>query len=59
MRQPKVKVSLVMNLGPRLIRIEGKVVGTIDGLTAEIAEATPEELAKLNKAEVIELVKSK
>ena len=55
----KVKVSLVMNLGPRLIRIEGKVVGTIDGLTAEIAEATPEELAKLNKAEVIELVKSK
>lgn len=53
----QINVSIHLNLGPRLVRVGDKVLGTCDGVTIAIAEATPEELVKLKNAEVIELVK--
>jgi len=53
----EINVSIHLNLGPRLVRVGDKVLGTCDGVTIAVAEATPEELIKLKNAEVIELVK--
>ena len=40
-----------------MVRVGDKVLGTCDGVTIAVAEATPEELIELKNAEVIELVK--
>jgi len=52
-----INVSIHLNLGPRLVRVGDKVLGSCDGVSIAIAEATPEELIKLKNADVIELVK--
>jgi len=53
----EINVSIHLNLGPRLVRVGDKVLGTCDGVTIAVAEASPEELITLKNAEVIELVK--
>jgi len=52
-----INVSINLKLGPRLVRVGDKVLGACEGVTIQIAEATPEELIELKNAEVIELVK--
>jgi len=52
-----IRVTLNINLGPRLVRVGDKVLGACDGVTIVVTEATPEELVKLKNADVIELVK--
>lgn len=46
-----------LKLGPRLLKIGEKVIGTCDDLTIEIAEATDEEIGELMAAEEITLGK--
>lgn len=53
----QINVSISLNLGKRLVRVGDKVLGSCDGVTIEISEATPEELIELKNAPVIELVK--
>jgi hypothetical protein len=55
----KINVSILLNLGPRLLRVGDKVLGLCDGVTVTVTEATPEELSELANAPVIELVKPK
>ena len=52
----EIYVSISLNLGPRLIQLGDKVLGPCDGVTINIAEATPEELIQLRDAPVIKLV---
>jgi len=53
-----VSVSLNLDLGPRLVQVGDKVLGSCGGVTINVAEATPEELIELKNAQVIKLVKS-
>ena len=46
-----------LRLGPRGVMIEGKLVGTCDGMSLTIAEATDEEIQALEGAPVIGLVR--
>jgi len=57
MMKVKVYVSTHLNLGRRLVQVGDKVLGACDGVTVNIAEATPEELVALQKAPIIKLVK--
>ncbi len=50
-----VKMRRALNLGPRLLKIGDKVIGTCDELTVVIAEATDEEIRKLLEADEITL----
>ena len=56
-----VKVELdnlkSLTLGPRLIMAGSKAIGTCDGLTLSIAEASDEEIKELEKAPVISLAR--
>lgn len=52
-----INVNIHLNLGPRLVRVGDKVLGTCEGVTIAVAEATVEELVRLKNAPVIELVK--
>jgi hypothetical protein len=58
MNKINISVSVSLDLGPRLIQVGDKLLGTCDGVTINIAEATPEELIELKNAQVIKLVKS-
>ncbi|GAI94026.1 unnamed protein product [marine sediment metagenome] len=40
----------------RLVQVGDKVLGSCDGVTINVAEATPEELIELKNAQVIKLV---
>jgi len=53
----EINVSISLNLGPRLIQVGDKVLGSCDGVTINVAEATPEELIELRNAQIIKLVK--
>lgn len=53
----EINVSVSLNLGPRLIQVDDKVLGSCDGVTITVSEATPEELIQLKNAQVIKLVK--
>lgn len=46
-----------LRLGPRLVMVSGKLVGTCDDLSLTIAEATDEEIEELRGADAIRLVK--
>ncbi|MBW2675071.1 MAG: hypothetical protein JRD89_16950 [Deltaproteobacteria bacterium] len=46
-----------LRLGPRLVMVGGKLVGTCDDLSLTIAEATKEEIEELRGADAIRLVK--
>ncbi|HUV55790.1 MAG TPA: hypothetical protein VMV84_01025 [Dehalococcoidales bacterium] len=52
-----INVSVSLNLGPRLIQLGDKTLGSCDNVAINIAEATPEELIELKNAQVIKLVK--
>ncbi len=54
--QPRPKVR-ELRLGPRLLIIKGKPLGTCDGLSLNIAEATDQEIEELRSANEISLVK--
>ncbi|GAI79848.1 unnamed protein product [marine sediment metagenome] len=56
MSKIKINVSVSLNLGPRLVQVGDKVLGSCDGVTINVAEATPEELIELKNAQVIKLV---
>ncbi|GAI94166.1 unnamed protein product [marine sediment metagenome] len=56
MSKVKINVSLSHNLGTRLVQVGDKVLGSCDGVTINVAEATPEELIELKNAQVIKLV---
>ena len=47
----------LLRLGARGIAVEGKLVGTCDELTLSIAEASEEDIKKLQEAEAIALVR--
>ncbi len=47
----------LLRLGTRGITVEGKLVGTCDELTLSIAEASEEEIKKLQEAQSVCLVK--
>ena len=49
--------NVVVNLGPRLIMVGGEALGTSDNISIHVAEATEEELEKLQSAYEIRLVK--
>ena len=49
--------NVTVNLGPWLIRVHGQDLGTCDNLALSIEEATFEELATLQSASVITLLK--
>lgn len=53
---PASKAKL-LRLGARLITIEGKPVGTVEELTLSIAEASEEEMQRLQETNCIALVK--
>ena len=53
----EIYVSGSITLGQRLIQVGDKVLGSCDGVTINVAEATPEELIELKNAQVIKLVK--
>lgn len=46
-----------LRLGPRLVMVSGKLVGTCDDLSLTIGEATKEEIEELRGADAIRLVK--
>jgi len=49
--------NIIVDLGPRLIMVGKKALGTSDNISIEVAEATEEELEKLKSAYEIRLVK--
>jgi len=49
--------NVKVNLGPRMLRVGSKALGTCDNISIHVAEATTEELQKLKSAEVLVLVK--
>lgn len=49
--------NLSLDLGPRMIMVGSEALGTSDNISIEVAEATPEELEKLQSAYEIRLVK--
>jgi len=46
-----------VDLSPREVVIDGKILGTVDNISVDIEEATEEELAALKDNPVILLVK--
>lgn len=46
-----------LRLGPRLLIVKGKPLGTCDGLSLTIAEATEQEIEELQSANEISMVK--
>ena len=50
-------MDIVVELGPRVIIVGGKVLATVDNISIQVAEATEEELEKLKSAYEIRLVK--
>lgn len=49
--------NITIDLGPREVMIDGKVIATVDNIKVEVAEAPEEELDMLKKRAVILLVK--
>jgi len=49
--------NIVIDLGPRMIMVGKKALGTSDNISIQVAEATEEELKKLKSAQEIRLVK--
>ena len=49
--------NIVVDLGPRMIMVGSKTLGTADNISIEVAEATDEELEKLKSAYEIRLVR--
>jgi len=50
-------MDIVVERGPRVIIVGGKVLATVDNISIQVAEATEEELEKLKSAYEIRLVK--
>ena len=53
---PSTDPSLI-RLGQRGLTVDGKLIGTVDELTLSIGAASPEDLASLENAQTIGLVK--
>jgi hypothetical protein len=49
--------DVTIDLGPREVVIDGKILGTAENISVDVAEATDEELAALKDNPVILLVK--
>jgi hypothetical protein len=49
--------DVTIDLGPREVVIDGKILGTAENISVDVAEATEEELAALKDNPVILLVK--
>lgn len=47
----------VLRLGQRMLTVGGKLIGTCDQLSLEIAEGTAQEIEELENAQVISLVR--
>ena len=54
--KPRPKHKIIVHLGPRIIYIGKEAVGTIDDISIEVDEATPEELEKLIRAPELRLI---
>lgn len=55
--QPGEQQPKELNLGPRMIVVRGRVIGTCDALSLTIAEATDEEIEELRSADEVSLVR--
>ena len=57
MKEAKLAMDIIVDLGPRMIMAGNDVLGTTDNISVHVAEATEEELEKLKAASELRLVK--